>query len=378
MQIKKSLMKNKRDFSPLIFLSPLGAGGISVAFFVLINYTIDHGKGLINFTQTHEILSGPAEIFYSFLEVGMLAFILFHLVLTFLYLPDLFRWLKTEGYKNFIKNPLTNSGILAPFISITMTMNVFLASVRYFVPQMAENLQSLMLPGLIAWSLIWVFLMRIEVKLLKTSFTESFDMNKINFGWLLHPFALGMVSVTGAGIAAMSQTPALAHIAFFMLLVSGSMGLFLLIVKTVALFKSHFVAEGLPEKQFLPSLLIIVPNITLYALIAFRVGHYLQNNFDVNLNVYYMIVMTTAFAFQTWYLIFGISLLKDYLNNHFRNEYHVSQWGLVCPFVAYVVLGAFVYATFWTSPIFLGFLTTVILVSLALFFNLLKKQITLE
>jgi hypothetical protein len=39
-------MKNN-EFSPLIFLASLGAGGIAVMPFVLMQYTIEHGEGLI-------------------------------------------------------------------------------------------------------------------------------------------------------------------------------------------------------------------------------------------------------------------------------------------------------------------------------------------
>jgi len=70
-----------------------------------------------------------------------------------------------------------------------------------------------------------------------------------------------MVTVTGSGIAAMAKDKGVADTAFFLLLISGTMGLFLLSVKVVAIFKSHFSADGLPDKQFLPSFLIVVPNI---------------------------------------------------------------------------------------------------------------------
>ncbi len=367
-------MRNKKEFSPLIFLASLGAGGLSVAFFALINYTFDHGKGLVNFAQTHNSMAGFTEGLYSLLELGMIGFAIIHFVLSIIFLPQLIKWIKSSSYKKFVENPLVNVGILAPFISLAMTMNVLLASVRYFVPSLYNNLQSLMIPGLIVWIVLWFFTMRMAIKLLKISFIKGFDISKIYFGWLLYPFALGMLSVTGAGIAAMSQAPMPAHIAFFMLLISGTMGIFLMMVKLNAIFKNHFALEGLPDKQFLPSLLIIVPNITLYAIIAFRIGHYLHNHFNAQLNVYYMIVMVTAFAFETWYMIFGLSLLQDYFKKHFKGEFHVSQWGLVCPFVAYVVLGSFVYILFWQNAIMFWFLMLVVFFTTVLFLGLLRKN----
>ena len=372
--MENKIKKNKKEFSPLIFLASLGAGGLSVAFFALINYTFDHGKGLVNFSQTHSLLSGFTEGIYSLLEVGMVGFAIIHFILSIIFLPQLIKWIKSNFYKNFIDNPLVNAGILAPFISLAMTMNVLLASIRYFVPVLYSNLQALMIPGLIVWIILWFFTIKMAIKLLKISFVKGFDINKIYFGWLLYPFALGMISVTGAGITAMSQAPMPAHIAFFMLLVSGTMGLFLMMVKLGAIFKNHFALEGLPDKQFLPSLLIIVPNITLYAIIAFRIGHYLHNHFNVQLDAYYMIVMVTAFAFETWYMVFGLSLLQDYFKKHFKKEFHVSQWGLICPFVAYVVLGSFVYNLFWSNVVMFWFLLLVTSFMTILFLGLLKKN----
>lgn len=366
-------MTNKK-FNPLLFLAALGAGGIAISNFVLFNYSIDHGKGLISFAQLHSILNGWQEIFYSVLEVNMATFIVMHLVLTVVFFKKLLPFLKTVEYKELINDPLRNSAILAPFISITMTMNVFIGSVRYFIPWMYNNLQAMMLPGLIVWSIIWILLLRLEVKLLKTSFAKGFDVGKINFGWLLHPFALGMLTVTGTGIAAMAANATIANIAFFMSLVSGSMGLFLLSVKLITLFKSHFNQEALPDKQFLPSFLIVIPNITIFAISLFRIGHFLDHHYGANLSIYYLVVMLSAFAFETWYFMFGLALLKDYFRQHFKNDFHISQWGLVCPFVAYAVLGSFVIMLFANNLFFVWLVYALILFTSSLFWLLLGKN----
>jgi len=367
-------MENKKEFSPLMFLAALGAGGLSVAFFAFINYTLPHGKGLIDFAQTHSLTTGFTLGVYSVMEIGMIIFALIHFALTLMLLPRLFAWLKTKKYQEFLNNPLTNAGILVPFISLAMSMNVLLASVRYFIPSLYGNLQSLMLPGLVVWIALWVFTMRMVMKLLKISFSKGFEVGKVHFGWLLYPFTLGMVSVTGAGIAAMSKNPEIAHLAFFMLLISGTMGLFLLLIKSGIIFKNQFASKNLPEKHFLPSVLMVVPNVTLYAIIAFRVGHYLHNNFHIELGVYYMIVMVMALAFEVWYLVFGLSLLRGYFKTSFKNEFHVSQWGLICPFVALAVLGSFVYNLFWPNLVMFWFLIGVIAFTAVLFLKLLRRS----
>jgi hypothetical protein len=365
-----------RKFSPLLFLSSLGAGGTAIAIWAFVNYSIPHGKGLVKISQVYtDSMPLWKELLYRFFDVNMILFALIHVVLTLVFLKMLLSWIKTEGYKEFINNPLVNGGVMAPFISITMTMNIVLGVVRYFVPAMSDNLQAMMMPGLIGWGILWLFLMKMEIRLLKISFTKGFDINKIHFGWLLHPFALGMLTVTGMGIAALSTDMVIASTAAFMSLISGTMGAFLLVVKTIAIFKSHFAAEGLPDKQFLPSFLIVVPNITLYAISLFRFGHYLEHHQGAHLVSYFTVVMIIAFAFETWYMLFGLSLLKDYFKKYFKEEFHVSQWGLVCPFVAYSVLGTFVYFLFATNVIMFWFVVLSIVITMVLFFKLLIRQL---
>lgn len=358
----------QKNYSPLTWLASLGAGGIAVIVFVFFNYTVAHPKGLINISQT------GSDWLTNSLNISMLLFIALHFLLTISFIPGLIRFLRDKGYQNFIADPLKNTAILAPFISLTMSMNVLIGPLRYFIPALYENLQSLMLPGFIVWTLLWILTMRIEIKLLAQTFRQEFDASKISFAWLLHPFALGMLTVTGTGIAAMSADPALANTAAFLALTSGSMGFFLLLINLFTVFKSHFAASGLPEKNFLPSFLIVVPNLTLYAISAFRLGHWLEKFHAAELGNYYKVVMTTAFAFETWYLLFGFFLLANYFRKHFFQEYHVGQWGLVCPLVAYAVLAGFIYHLF--APIMLTkvVILSVLCITMLLFFFLLKKM----
>lgn len=358
-------------------MAALGAGGISVAPFAFFQYTHQSAKGLITFAQMgHGSLPMWKEALFYGMEGIMIVFAIIHLVLTFKYLGGLVPWLQTQSYKSVVNDPLKNAGILAPFISIGMTFNVFIATVRFFVPALSSNLQALMLPALIAWGALWVALLRMEIKLLGISFSKSFDVSKINFGWLLHPFALAMITVTGTGIAALSKDANVAHVAAFMSIVSGSMGLFLLTVKTVAIFKSHFSAEGLPAKQFLPSLLIVVPNITLFAIAGFRLVHYMDHQFGTHLHWLAQIIVVVSFAFEVWYMAFGISLLRDYFKKNFLNaEFHVSQWGLICPFVAFSVLGSFFYKMFVPNPIAYAVIIAALVSAVAIYAVLFKKSV---
>jgi len=368
-------MKNDK-FTPMIFLASLGAGGIAIIPFAFLQYIFPHGKGLIKIADIgHYELPLLQNLFYYSLESIMIIFVLIHLLLSVIFFKKLIAFVRNENYKKFIVDPLKNVAILAPFISVVMTMNVFIGPVRFFIPAMANNLQSLMWPAFIFWIFLFVLLLRLEIKLLKTSFEKSFDISKITFGWLLHPFALGMLTVTGTGFAALAKNPDIANTAAFMSFISGSMGMFLFLVKIISIFRKYFAGEGLGEKQFLPSFLIVIPNITLYAIAAFRIGHYLEKQHHFHLDSYFLLVITIAFAFETWYLLFGLALLKDYFQKYyFKKEFYVTQWGLICPLVAYAVLSSFVYKAFVPSPFFYYTALLFLIFAVLFYFDLLIRN----
>jgi hypothetical protein len=365
-----------KNFNPLLFLASLGAGGIAVMPFAFLQYTFHKGTGLVKYADiNHSSLSAAMQVLFRSLEGIMIIFALLHIILSVHFGIKLVKWLKTKEYSILRQDPLKNSAIMAPFISLVMTMNVFIGPIRYFLTPMAENLQMLMLPALIFWGVIFIFLMRMVIVILKTNFINGFDVDNISFGWLLHPFALAMLTVTGTGIAAMAKDSTTAHVAAFMSFVSGSMGVFLLLVKMIMIFKSHFKKTGLPEKQFLPSFLIVIPNITLFAISAFRIGHYIEHQFSYDLGPYFLIVTTFAFAFETWYLFFGLTLLKDYFTKYyFKNEYYIAQWGLICPIVAYGVLGSFVFSTFIPNIILYIVIILTIIIAVWFYFDLLIRH----
>jgi len=362
----KNLVKN---FSPLFWLSALGAGGLAIAGFVILQYTLWTGKGLATFSAMEQ--SGVV----IFLEGVMLLFGFIHFVLTFWYGTGIFQWMKTEKYKEFKENPLVNAGLMAPWVSLAMTLNVFIGVIRYFLDIKGHDFQAMMLPGFIGFAILWFIIVNGEIVLLKKSFTKGFDMDKIHFGWLLHPLALGMITVTGTGLAAMSHTEWIASTSAFMSLIAGTMGMFLMSVKLFSIFQKHFHQEGALDNQFMPTYLIVIPIITVFAISFFRLGHFAEHQLAAeSIGAMMKFGMVTAFAFEVWYLWFGLAMLKDYWKDYLKDHFHVSQWGLICPFVAFGVLGGFVFKLFAPYTFFFYFIIGNLIFVSILFLFLLKRQ----
>jgi tellurite resistance protein TehA-like permease len=108
---------------------------------------------------------------------------------------------------------------------------------------------------------------------------------------------------------------------------------------------------------------------------VFRLTHYADHQFGAHAHGVGAVVVIAAFAFETWYMLFGLSMLRNYFRQHvFNHDFHVSQWGLICPFVAYAVLGSLFYKNFASNPLVVGIVLTTATAAIVLFAILAVKQ----
>jgi len=361
-------LQNK-SFSPLTLLAVIGAGGISIIPFAYYNYTVEHPKGLITFSQLIE-----KSLFDYGLMFLMTIFAILHFILFAIFIKDFYRFIKSGDFKSFFANPITNNTVLTIFIALAMSMNVLIGPIRFFIPSLSENLQALMMPALLFWIMLSGIFLFTYMKIQKSLFVSRVDLSKIGFGWLLDVFALSMLAVTGSGIAALSKDVTVAHTAAFISLMFATMAIFFLVIKITLVFQKYLSDAGLPEKQYLPSFLNIVPAITLLSITFFRLGHYIENNFDFHIDHFFTIIITTAFALETWYLIFGATVIFEYFKkHHFTKDYYPSQWALICPFVAYAVLGSFTYNVFVQAGVIKIMILISMVTAIGLFITIFYK-----
>lgn len=366
-------------FNMLWFIMALGFGGTAVAGFAFLNNTLERAtpfKGMLYLAKIDEFATGMGglyPLFANYLKVHMLFFGALHIVAllgcTWLYL----RWKKLypQKYRELLADTSRNSVLISPVLAYGMAFNVSLVLGYVFVDWMRINMQMIMPYAAAGYFLLWLWTLLSAIRLQVIALDKGFDVAKMHFGWLLVPFALAMTSVTGTGIAYLAHD-GLADFVFFLSLVTFTMALFLLLVKVFTLFKSHY-ASGLPQKvEFLPAFFIVMPIITLLTISLLRYGYYFQHKFKLPLpDALFAMTVSTGFALMTWYLLLGLFMLRSYFKNHlFSMKYFdESQWGLICPMVAYAVLATFVYKHALAYP-----LTTVLI----LFFMLLDVVILLS
>lgn len=364
-------------FSPLAFLAALGAGGISVAPFAMMQYAMTpKGQGLVTRSFTHsQEFSFSLPIIHT-LEAVMILFGILHLLLMAYFGKRLTQWWRSPERKEIMKNPLQNTVILAPLLALAMTFNVFIGTVRYFIPALHENLQSFMPYALAAWLGLFALTGLFVFKLLKTVFTQEFDPRKVHFGWMLYPFTMAMVTVVGTGIAAMAKNPNVAHLAAFFSIMGLAAASFLFLVKLFSIFMSHYHRQGLPEKQFIPGFLAAVPIMSLFGIAAFRLAHYFEKQHHLEIAWVGKLAIVGTYAFQIWFLFFALFLIRTYVTrDFFQKEYYVNQWATVCPFVGVAVLGAFAFAAFLAAPLIAWASLASLVIAIGVYVLLLSRML---
>lgn len=372
-------------FTMLWFIMALGLGGTSVAGFAFLNYTFarpDGKKGLVHldYLLAHADSMDPAyAALFGYLRHHIAVFGALHLIVlaTTFVLFAVWRMKKPQVYRSLWADNTRNAVTIAPALALGMTFNVLLVGGYFYVPWMQDNMQALMPWALWAWIALFFYTMSQALRIQRAHLERGFDVLEMHFGWLLIPFALGMTSVSGAGVAALAKDPTIASTAFLLSLAPFTMALFLVSVKMISIFRSQY-RKGLPERmEFLPTFFIIIPITTLIAITLFRYGHFFDHQFEGHLpQAYFALVTAGSWAFELWYLFLGIGLLGAYWRNHLFSlrHFHPSQWGLICPMVAISVLGSFVYKNLLASPVVLWVVVAFLLVDVVVLFWMVARQ----
>lgn len=318
-------------FSPLQFQISVAAGGAALMPFVLLQFAVPHGAGLITLAaMPWEQLSSLESILYGPLVGVMLLFVALHLLLTLLYLKGLVGMLaEGEQFRAFINDPKTHIAIFSPIASLAMTANVVWGPLAFFVPGMAATLQGLMVPSLIFFALLWLALLAAEAKVLKIWLTRPLEPGKLNFAWLLDIFAFGLVSLTGSGIAAIATDPAVAAAAAFAAFFTIGAGIFIFLLKIVILLYGQLKAERLPGEPIQPAFLLVIPILCLFGISIFRIMVFLENHFGFAAGPASFLVLNFAYAAAVAWGFFGLYLLFDYFRAFGRHKYSPAQWGIV-------------------------------------------------
>lgn len=321
------------SFTPFVFQIPLAAGGLALMAFNYLQFAVPHGKGLVTLADIPwDRLTAEQITLYLPLIGIMLAFSLVNLLASVVFLRSLMRWLADkEGYAHYMSGPPTsNVGILVPIASLSMSANVILAPLAFFIPELSANIQALMLPALVFFGFLLFALLRLELKLLNIWITQPLDTSKLSFVWLIDAFAFGLVNLTGSGIATMASNEMVASIAAMVSFFALGAGILLFVAKFTLLIYWQVKSASFPQNAVLPSYFIIIPITCLFGLSLFRMTLYLEAQYNLDIKEVSFLLINASYVATIGWGVFSLYLLRSYFAKYFyKSDFSPTQWAIV-------------------------------------------------
>jgi hypothetical protein len=342
----RSTTRPADTYSPIYFLASLGAGGIAVTFFMFLMFWVPHpGQPVPVFEDiTAAFATGglalQTGIAVALLGIAVFAFLNIKSLIWNLQALSAFK--QTENYAN-LRQTNAEATLLAMPLALAMSVNAMFIVGLVFVPQLwsvVEYLFPLALIafagiGAMAFSMIGTFLGRVLSK------GGVFDVTAHNsFAQLLPAFSISMVGVGFAAPAAMSTTPATVAIALVLSTVFGVAAILYTVIAAITAFAS-MLQHGTARESG-PTLMIIVPIVTVLGILFLRQDHGLHVAFDVQVQPgETMIFLARLVSVQVAFLLLGAVVMRrqGYFSDFvIGSKTSPGSYALVCPAVAFAVM----------------------------------------
>ena len=337
----------REKFSPMCFLASLGAGGLSVSFFMYLMFLVPHPNtpmATYDFIMPALIKGDWLSFVVAFSLVFIIAFAFLHFKLLIWNTKQYNLYKKTASYQELINS---NSQITLMTIPLTfaMTINVCFVLGAVFVPGLWGIVEFLFPFALIGFIVVGYFALKIFFEYFSRLLIKGdFDFSKNNnLSQMISIFALSMVAVGFAAPGAMSHNLVINSIGIFGALFFASLAMLLMLIKLTMGFKNMF-EKGL-GLEAAPSIWILIPILTLLGITFIRVSFGLEHNYATPLAKSSLFVFTsTILSLQIIFGILGYMVMKKmgYFEKYIHSEDKSSvSFALICPGVAFFVFGMF-------------------------------------
>lgn len=337
----------REKFTPMCFLSALGAGGLSVSFFMYLMFLVPHkGSPMATFDFIYpELLKGTwlsLVIIFALVFIVTFAFLHFKLLIWNIKQFNLFK--KTDSYTNLKKSNAEITLITLP-LTLAMTINVCFVLGAVFIPKLWNIVEYLFPFALLGFLLCGFYALKIFFNYFSRILVSGdIDCAKNNnLSQMISIFAFSMIAVGFAAPGAMSHNITINAIGIFGAIFFSSIALILLVIKITLGFKNMF-EHGIAIEAA-PSLWIIIPILTLLGITAVRVSFGLDHNFDATLAKSSLFTLTSiVLSLQIIFGILGYQVMKQigYFDKYINSEERSPvSFALICPGVALMVFGMF-------------------------------------
>ncbi|MFT5743071.1 MAG: hypothetical protein ACI86S_001133 [Paracoccaceae bacterium] len=336
-------------YSPLYFLASLGAGGLVVTFFMYLMFWVPHtGRPVPIFEDIMAAFNTgtiPMKTAIAVAMIGIAFFAFMNIKMLIWNLSQLSTFSKTDRYSK-LRASNAETQLLAMPLAMAMTVNGLFIIGLVFVPGLWNIVEYLFPAAMVAFLLIGLLALRQIGHFLARVLSEGgvFDVTAHNsFAQLLPAFALAMVAVGLSAPAAMSTVPVVVGSSLIVSTFFGTMAAVYAVIAAVTAFNSmlHYGTA----KESGPTLMVVVPILTVLGIMLLRQDHGLHTTFEVHgTTAETLMLLSKILTVQVIFGLLGMIVLRrqEYAKAFLTGEGNsAGSYALVCPGVALSVMTQF-------------------------------------
>jgi hypothetical protein len=344
-----SVSRPADTYSPIYFLASLGAGGIAVTFFMFLMFWVPHpGQPVPVFEDIAAAFATGGVAMQAAIAaalIGIAVFAFLNIKSLIWNLQSLSAFKKTDAYAKLRETNAEATHLAMP-LALAMTVNAMFIVGLVFVPQLWSVVEYLFPMALIAFAAIGVLALRMIGAFLGRVLSTGgvFDVTAHNsFAQLLPAFSIAMVGVGFAAPAAMSTSATTVAVALMLSTFFGVAAILYTVIAATTAFAS-MLQHG-TAREAGPTLMIIVPIVTVLGILFLRQSHGLHVAFDTHAQAgETMVFLARLLSIQIVFLLLGAVVMMR--QGYFRDfvmgtKTSPGSYALVCPAVALSVMTHF-------------------------------------
>lgn len=335
-------------YSPLYFLASVGAGGLTVTFFMWLMFWVPHtGRPVPIFEDNWAVLTGgtlaqQAMVLGAWAGIAIFGFL--NLKLLAFNLGRFAAFRRSDAYEAFAKSN-AGSQVLALPLALAMSVNAAFILGLTFVPGLWNVVEYLFPVAMAAFLAIgWLAFRELGHFIKERLHSGGFDCSANNsFAQMLPAFALAMTGVGLAAPAAMTLVPVVAGVSIVLstFFITAAIILALIVmVMSVRPMLEHGV-----NVEAAPTLMVVIPLMTVIGIAILRQNHGLHVSFEAHGTAADTLVLLTRFlSIEVIFALFGLAVLSrvGYVARFVTgSETSAGSYALVCPGVALSVMTHF-------------------------------------
>lgn len=334
------------QYSPLYFLAALGAGGMVVTFFMYLMFWVPHTGQPVPVFEDIWAYAGTAsltgQIAVAAALLGIAVFSALHIYLIIWNLRQLGNFRKSPSHEVLLSTNAETQLMAAP-LALAMAVNVGFIAGLVFVPQLWSVVEYLFPLAIIAFVAIGIYAFQLLARFLGRVMADGGFSSSANnsFAQLLPAFALSMVAVGLAAPSAMSEVKwivgASTVLSTFFITASVIMAVVATVMAVQSIMKNGTALEAAP------TLMVVVPIITVLTIALLRQDHGLHTAFEVHASAGETFAfLSQMLSIQILFAMLGLLVLKrqDYVGTFLSDagKRSAGSYALICPGVALSVM----------------------------------------